>query len=93
MTLNGLSLPNGASTTLTTPATVGAYGFGHALAVDASQAGLKEAASWLASQWAGQPDGMTNVTLSLNGGAASGSITIASGNDAALALQAYAAEH
>ena len=93
VTLTGLSLPNGASTTLTTPASVSAYGFGHALAIDASQAGLKEAASWLASQWAGQPDGTSNVTLSLNGGAASGSINIASGNNAALALQAYAAEH
>ena len=93
VTLTGLSLPNGASTTLTTPAGVSAYGFGHALAIDASQAGLKEAASWLASQWAGQPDGTSNVTLSLNGGAASGSINIASGNNAALALQAYAAEH
>ena len=92
VTLNGLSLPNGASHTLAAPATVGAYGFGNALAINASQAGLKEAAAWLASQWAGQPDGATNVTLSLNGGAASFNVSIASGNSAALALQAYAAE-
>jgi len=93
VTLNGLSLANGASHTLTSPATVSAYGLGNALAVDASQAGLKEAAAWLASQFAGQPDGTSSVTLSLNGGAASGSVSIASGNSAALALQAYAAEH
>ncbi len=92
VTLNGLSLPNGASTTLASPATVGAYGFGHALAVDASQPGLKEAAAWLATQWAGQPDGFTPVTLSLNGGAASGTVSIASGNTAALALQNYASQ-
>jgi len=93
VTLNGLSLANGASHTLTSPATVSAFGLGNALAVDASQAGLKEAAAWLASQFAGQPDGTSSVTLSLNGGAASGSVSIASGNSAALALQAYAAEH
>ncbi len=92
VSLNGLSLPNGASHTLAAPATVNAYGFGHGLAIDGSQAGLKEAAAWLASQWAGQPDGMTNVTLSLNGGAASGSISIASGNTASVALQNYASQ-
>jgi hypothetical protein len=91
VTLNGLSLPNGASHTIA-PATVSAYGFGNGIAVNASQPGLKDAAAWLASQWAGQPDGVTNVTMSLNGGAASVSLSIASGNSASLALQAYAAE-
>ena len=93
VTVNGLSLPNGASHTLTTPATVSAYGFGNALAVDASQAGLKEGAAWLASQWAGQPDGASKVTLNVNGGAASISFVVASGNSASAAMQAYAAEH
>jgi hypothetical protein len=92
VTLNGLSLPNGASHSLAAPASVGAYGFGHGLALNAAQPGLKEAAAWLASQWTGQPDGFTNVTLSLNGGAASGTISIASGNSAAVALQNFASE-
>lgn len=91
VTLSGLSLPNGASYTLAAPASVNVYGFGHALAIS-DQPGLREAAAWLASQWAGQPDGVTNVTLALNGGAASGTIGIGSGNSAALALQNYAAQ-
>ncbi len=66
------------------------YGYGHGIAIDATQPGLKDAAAWLASQWAGQPDGATNVTLSLNGGAAAGTVKVASGVNAALALQSYA---
>lgn len=91
VTINGVSLPNGASTSVA-PVTINAYGLGHALAVDVSQPGLKQAASWLASQWAGQPDGTTPVSLSVNGGAASITFNLASGNSAAIALQAYAAE-
>jgi len=50
VTLNGLSLANGASHTLTSPATVSAYGLGNALAVDASQAGLnRPPPGWRAS--------------------------------------------
>jgi len=92
VTVNGLSLPNGASYTLPAPASITAYGFGHAVAVDATQPGLKQAAAWLATQWKGQPDGGTNVTFSLNNGGASGTLLLASGNNAALALQTYAAQ-
>ena len=92
-TVSGLSLPNGASHTLTTPISANVYGFGHGIAFNAKQAGLVEAANWLAGQWAGQADGMQAVTLSFNGGAASAPITIASGNSAAVALQNYAATH
>ena len=90
VTLNGLSLPNGASYTLPSPTTISAYGFGHAVAIDATQPGLKLAASWLATQWKGQADGGTNVTFSLNNGGASGTLLIASGDNAARALQSYA---
>lgn len=92
VTLSGLSLPNGASYTLPSPASINAYGFGHAVAIDATQPGLKQAAAWLATQWKGQPDGGTNVTFSLNGGGASGTLLIASGDSAARALQTYAAQ-
>lgn len=90
VTVNGLSLPNGASYTLPSPAGINAYGFGHAVAIDATQPGLKQAAAWLATQWKGQPDGGTNVTFSLNNGGGSGTLLLASGNHAALALQSYA---
>jgi hypothetical protein len=63
------------------------------MAINANQAGLVEAANWLASQWAGQPDGSMNVTVSLNGGAASTYLTIASGNSASIVLQNFAATH
>ncbi len=93
VTVNGLSLPSGASHALTTPITFNLYGYYHGIAINANQAGLIEAANWLASQWAGQPDGAVNVTLSFNGGAASGSITLASGNSASIALQNFASSH
>ena len=93
MTINALSLPSGASRTLATPISANAYGYGHGIAFNASQAGLIEAANWLASQWAGQPDGAVNVTLSFNSGAASSYITLASGNTASIVLQNYAATH
>jgi len=90
VSISGLSLPGGASTTLTTAATANVYGFGNAIAINADQAGLKEAAAWLATQWAGQPDGSANVTVSFNGGAASGTFVVASGATAARSLQSYA---
>ena len=93
VTINALSLPSGASRTLATPISANAYGYGHGIAFNASQAGLIEAANWLASQWAGQPDGAVNVTLSFNSGAASSYITVASGNTASIVLQNYAATH
>jgi len=92
-TVNGLSLPNGASHTLTTPITFNLFGYWHGLAINTNQAGMVEAANWLASQWAGQPDGNMNVTVSLNGGAASTYLTIASGNSASIVLQNFAATH
>lgn len=91
VTMNGLSLPNGASHTLAAPVSVNVYGFGHAISLN-DQPGLRDAAAWLATQWAGQPDGVTDVTLSLNGGAASGTIGIASGNAASIALQNLAGQ-
>ena len=78
VTVNGLSLPSGASHALTTPISFNLFGYYHGVAINANQAGLVEAANWLASQWAGQPDGSMNVTVSLNGGAASTYLTIAS---------------
>jgi hypothetical protein len=90
VTINAVSLPTGASHTLVSPATVTAYGLLHGIAIDASQAGLKEAAGWLASQWAGQPDAAASVTVTVNGGATTISFTVASGNTASIALQNYA---
>ena len=93
VTVNGLSLPGGASHTLTTPITFQLFGYWHGIALNANQAGLNEAASWLASQWAGQPDGKMNVTVSLNGGAASTYLSFASGNSASIVLNNFAATH
>jgi hypothetical protein len=90
VTVNAISLRGGASHTLTTPISANVYGYGHGIAIDATQPGLKEAAGWLASQWTGQPDGAASVTLTFNGGAAQGSITVASGHDASIVLQQYA---
>jgi hypothetical protein len=92
VTINGASLANGASHTLSVPASINAYGLGHGLAIDATQAGLKDLASWLAAQWAGQRDGLYTLTLSLNGGAAQGTIKIAGGNTASMILNHYAAQ-
>jgi hypothetical protein len=89
--ISAVSLPSGASHTLASPITVSVYGLGSAIAVDADQPGLKELASWLASQWAGQPDGETSITVTFNNGAASASYgRLASGQTAANALNAYA---
>ncbi len=89
--ISAVALPGGASHTLASPITVNIYGLGTAIAVDADQPGLKELASWLASQWAGQPDGETSITVTFNNGAASGSYSgFASGRMAANALRAYA---
>ena len=93
VTVNGLSLPGGASHTLTTPITFQLFGYWHGIAINANQAGLDEAASWLASQWAGQPDGKMNVSISLNGGAASTYLSIASGNSASIVLNNFASTH
>ena len=93
VTVNSLRLPSGPSHTLTTPVTFNLFGYWHGMAINANQAGLVEAANWLASQWAGQPDGSMNVTVSLNGGAASTYLTIASGNSASIVLQNFAATH
>ena len=93
VTVNGLSLPSGVSHTLTTPITFNLYGYWHSIAINANQTGLVEAANWLASQWAGQPDGSMNVTVTMNGGAASTYLTIASGNSASIAMQNFAATH
>lgn len=93
ITVNSISLPNGASYTLTTPAGVTSYGLLHGLAVNADQPGLVEAASWLASQWAGQPDGAADVSLTVNGGAATIAFKVASGNNASIVLQNFAATH
>jgi hypothetical protein len=91
VTIDGASLPGGASHTLSVPATINAYGIGHGLAIDATQPGLKELAAWLASQWAGQADRTIPVTLSFNGGAAQAAINIAGGNSASIILNNYAA--
>jgi hypothetical protein len=92
VTINGASLATGASHTLSVPAAINAYGLGHGLAIDARQPGLKELAGWLAAQWAGQKDGAYALTLSFNGGAAQGTITVAGGNAASLILNHYAAQ-
>jgi hypothetical protein len=91
--VSGVSLPGGASHTLTTPISANVLGFGSAIAINADQAGMIEMANWLAGQWAGQPDGATNVTLSVNGGAASMTFSVASGNSASIVMANYAASH
>ncbi len=90
-TIGQVALPSGASHTLTTPISFNLYGYYHGIAIDATQPGLKEAAGWLAGQFIGQPDGAAKVSLSFNNGAVTGTFTIAGGNAAATALQAYAA--
>lgn len=90
VTINSVSLPSGASYTLTTPITLNAYGMGHALAIDAAQPGVKELAGWLAGQFAGQQDGKVSVSLSFNGGAATLAFPISGGNSASIVLQHFA---
>ena len=92
VSVNGATLSNGASHTLSVPASANVYGFGHGIAIDATQPGLKELASWLAAQWAGQRDGVYPVTLSFNGGAARATVKIAGGNTASLILNHYASQ-
>ena len=92
-TVSGISLPSGASHTLTTPISANVLGFASGIAINADQAGLIEAANWLSQQWAGQPDGSTNVKLSFNGGAATMSFAVASGNSASIVLANFAATH
>lgn len=92
VTINGASLTGGATHSQATPITINAYGLGHGIAIDATQPGLKELAGWLATQWAGQKDGMYPVTLSFNGGAAQAAISVAGGNSASIILNHYAAQ-
>ena len=93
VSVSALSLPNGNSHTLTTPITANVYGYGHGIAINSEQAGLVDAAGWLAGQWAGHADGGQKVTLTFNGGAAQAGITLASGNTASIVLQNFAATH
>ena len=92
VTVNAATLPNGASHTLSVPASANVYGFGHGIAIDATQAGLKDLANWLAAQWAGQPDRTIPITFSFNGGKAQGTVKVAGGNSASLILNHYAAQ-
>lgn len=91
--VSGLSLPSGASHTLTSPVSANVLGFGSAIALNANQAGMVETANWLAQQWAGQPDGSSSVKLSLNGGAASITFQVPSGNSASIVMANFAATH
>jgi hypothetical protein len=92
VTINSAALSNGAAHQLSVPASINVYGIGHGVAIDATQPGLKDLASWLAAQWAGQRDGAYTVKLTFNGGAAQGTIKIAGGNSASLILNHYAAQ-
>lgn len=87
--VTSLALPNGATHILTTPVSANVFGYGHGIAIDATQPGMKEAAGWLASQFAGQPDGPINLSVTFNGVVTS-SVSIAGGNSASVALQSYA---
>ena len=90
VTINSVSLSSGASHTLTSPITFNAYGMGHAIAIDATQPGVKELAGWLAGQFAGQADGKVSVTLGFNGGAATLAFPISGGNSASIVLNHFA---
>ena len=90
VTINAVSLSGGASHTLASPLSANIYGAGSGIAINADQPGLKELASWLSSQWINQPDGETKITATFNNGAASQTVTIASGHSIAVALQSYA---
>lgn len=89
ITVSSLSV-NGASHSLSSPVTISAFGMGRAIAVDATQPGFKEAASWLADQFQSMPNGATSVTVGVNGGAASLNFSVATGPIAAQALRAFA---
>ncbi len=88
--INVISLPNGDSHTLASPITISVYSGGSAISVNADQPGLKELASWLASEWINQADGESPITATFNGGVADESISVASGHTVAVALQTYA---
>ncbi len=88
ITITGLSI-GANSTTLTAPVGISAYGLGHAIAVDANQAGLKEAAAWLANQFSSMPNGTTSVGVQFNGGATI-NFKVAAGPIAAVPLRTYA---
>ena len=92
-TVTAISLPGGISHTMTTPIGANLYGFGSAISINANQAGLVEGANWLAQQWAGQPDGVQNVTLTFNGGGASLAFQVASGKSASAVMANFAATH
>lgn len=80
---------NGLVQNLSAPVTVSAYGVGHALAVDANQAGMKEAAAWLADQLASMPNGPASVGVVFSGGTTV-NFKVAGGPIAAAALRSYA---
>jgi hypothetical protein len=86
-TVTAVSLANGSAHTLSTPITFNAYLGG--VSINGDQPGLKELASWLSGEWMNQPDGEADITFTLNG-AVNGTISIASGHSAAVALQNYA---
>ena len=92
-TVTAITLPGGISHAMTTPIGANVYGFGSAISINANQAGLVEAANWLAEQWAGQPDGFQSVTLTFNGGGASLPFQVASGKTASAVMANFAATH
>jgi hypothetical protein len=87
LTVAGVSV-NGQSYTLASPVSANVYGVG-GLAIDVSQAGMKEAAGWLAGQFASMPAGSTAVTLNFSSGA-SLTVHVAGGPLAAIPLRTYA---
>jgi len=87
ITVNSLSV-GGQTIDLTTP--VGVSLFGRGIAIDVTQAGVKEAAAKLAAVFQSMPDGPARVTLGLNGGAASFGVVMAGGPSAAAPLQSIA---
>jgi hypothetical protein len=91
VTINAYSLNGGQSwTPLSAAVQANVYGLGHAIAIDATQSGLKELASDLASSWMGKADGSCPVYLQFNNGAAADYVNVACGQDAATVLQHFA---
>jgi hypothetical protein len=87
LTVAGVSA-NGQDYTLASPVSANVYGVG-GLAIDISQPGMKEAAGWLANQFASMPQGNTAVTLNFSSGA-SLTVHVAGGPLAAIPLRTYA---